>query len=87
MLNPKEKYYFDVKIKNKISENILTTSRIFTEEKHNRSDECPVICSYLDTLVFKGFVITASQLLQYKPIHFGTCIRSHVYVRSFNISR
>lgn len=31
MLNPKEKYYFDVKIKNKISENILTTSRIFTE--------------------------------------------------------
>lgn len=58
---------------------LILTSRTFIEEKHGRSDECPVICSYLDIVVFKGlcynsFTVISAQANSFLDLYQKSCL-------------
>ena len=49
------------------------------EKEHNRSDECPVICGYLDMLVFKrlcynGFTVISVQTNSFLDLYQKSCL-------------
>lgn len=58
---------------------LILTLRTFIEKELNRSDECPVICGYLDTLVFKGlcynsFTVISVQNNSFLDLYQKSCL-------------